>query len=597
MEDKIWRQNLVARYGRSFLQPLAVATVSVVFIGLILIMGLIDVQRIEKILGDFIESRGASLADVVQRLSQENLNAIVHAPKKGTEGTFVPYTIEPFSPEKALIAALGELAKDVDKKWKEDHLSKSELRKYAEEKDLWLIAVLNRHGRTIFQSRPLPADMFTGEAASIPRQETVTLPLLNQLSLVKKLGFVALRRKDGSGTIIIALDRDGLKYWGLKVSVEKAIRELGQGQGFVYIKIMDAKGKVLGSSGTLPENWKLGEMHTAEILSGVKKLESRKVMYLGKQLLDMAVPFSLGGKVVGITRLGIDWGGTEKILEENRRNMFIFMGLVVIITMLSMWFLYQNQNKHLLRIVDIERRLEKAERLSALGKLAAGVAHEIRNPLNAISMASQRLKREFMPADESQVAEFQTMTGVIRDEIRRLNGIIEEFLTFSKSRRLELHDYPVTEVLQKIVNLIQAEAEEKGIAVKTEWSNGNLNIPMDVDKLQQALLNFIKNAMESISGGGDIRIAVEKISKDRVSIRISDNGCGMTTEEVDQIFNPEYTTKEKGLGLGLPLSHEIIRGHDGEIHVISRKNAGTTFEIILPTIHINDRANKEGIQT
>jgi len=103
--------------------------------------------------------------------------------------------------------------------------------------------------------------------------------------------------------------------------------------------------------------------------------------------------------------------------------------------------------------------------------------------------------------------------------------------------------------------------------------------------------------MESISGGGNIRIAAEKISKDRVSIRISDNGCGMTTEEVDQIFNPEYTTKEKGLGLGLPLSHEIIRGHGGEIHVISRKNAGTTFEIILPTIHINDRANKEGIQT
>jgi signal transduction histidine kinase len=596
MDKKIWRQH-PSHYGRSYLQPLAVAVVSVVFIGLILIMGLIDVQRIEKTLGDFIESRGVSLAGVVQRLSQENINAIVHAPKKGTEGTFVPFTIEPFSPEKALIAALGDLAREVDKKRKEDHISENELRKFADEKDLWLIAVLDRQGRTVFQSRVLPAEIFTGDAASIPRQDTVTLPLLNQLNKVKKLGFVALRRKDGSGTIIIALDSDGLKYWGLKVSVEKAIRELGQGQGFVYIKIMDAKGKILGSSGTLPENWKSGEMHTTDILSGTRSLESRKVMYLDKQLLDMAVPFSVSGKIVGIIRLGIDWGGTEKILEENRRNMLIFMGLVVIITMLSMWFLYQNQNKHLLGIVEIERRLEKAERLSALGKLAAGVAHEIRNPLNAISMASQRLRREFMPADENQVVEFQTMTGVIRDEIRRLNGIIEEFLTFSKSRRLELHDYPVTEVLQKIVNLIQAEADDKGIILKTEWSDGTIKIPMDVDKLQQALLNFIKNAMESISGGGIVTIAVDKKYKDRVSLRISDNGCGMTAEEVDQIFNPEYTTKEKGLGLGLPLAHEIIRGHGGEITVLSRKNAGTTFEILLPTIHINDRVNKEGIQT
>ena len=596
MDKKIWRQH-PAHYGRSYLQPLAVAVVSVVFIGLILIMGLIDVQRIEKILGDFIESRGVSLAGVVQRLSQENFNAIVHAPPKGTEGTFVPYAIEPFSPEKALIAALLDLAKEVDKKRKEDHLSENELRKFADEKDLWLIAVLDRQGRTVSQSRLMPAEIFTGEAASIPRQDTVTLPLLNQLNKVKKLGFVALKRKDGSGTIIIALDNDGQKYWGLRVSVEKAVRELGQGQGFVYIKIMDPKGKILGSSGTLPENWKPGEMHTTDILSGTRSLESRKVMYLDKQLLDMAVPFSVSGKIVGIIRLGIDWGGTEKILEENRRNMLIFMGLVVIITMLSMWFLYQNQNRHLLGIVEIERRLEKAERLSALGKLAAGVAHEIRNPLNAISMASQRLKREFMPADERQVAEFQTMTGVIRDEIRRLNGIIEEFLTFSKSRRLELHDYPVTEVLQKIVNLIQAEADAKGIVLKTEWSDGVLKIPMDVDKLQQALLNFIKNAMESISGAGVVTIAADKRYKDRVSIRISDNGCGMTAEEVDQIFNPEYTTKEKGLGLGLALAHEIIRGHGGEINVLSRKNAGTTFEILLPTIRVNDRVNKEGMQT
>jgi signal transduction histidine kinase len=596
-QDKIVWQQGSGRYDRVFMRPFAVAIVSAVFICLILIMGIIDLQRIEKTLSDFIQDRGVGIANVVQRLSQENLSAIVHSPRKGTGGAFEPFVNEPFSPDKALIYALGELGKEVDEKWKADKLSEDELRKFAVEKDLWLIAVLDRKGTTVFQSIPLPADIFTGEAASIPRQEEVSLAILNKLNQLKKVGFVALRRKDGSGTIIIALEREGLKYWGLKVSVERAIRDLGQGQGFVYIQIMDLQGKVLSSSGVIPEKWKPGEMHVAEILSGQRSVESRKVIYQGKNLLDMATPFMLNNNVAGVIRLGIDWGITDRVLEENKRNMFIFMGLVVAVTLLSMWLLYQSQNRHLTGIVEMERRLEKAERLSALGKLAAGVAHEIRNPLNAISMASQRLKREFMPAEEEKVGEFQTMTGVIRDEIRRLNGIIEEFLSFSKSRRLELHDYPITEVLQKIVNLIQTEALEKGIQIKTEWHDGAAVIPMDMDKLQQALLNFIKNAMESITGEGTVTINVERRQKDRVSIRISDTGCGMSKEEVEQIFNPEYTTKEKGLGLGLPLSHEIIRGHGGEIRVFSRQSSGTTFEIMLPTERANDKANKEGSRT
>jgi signal transduction histidine kinase len=262
--------------------------------------------------------------------------------------------------------------------------------------------------------------------------------------------------------------------------------------------------------------------------------------------------------------------------------MIFFMSSVILITLLAMWILYHNQNRHLAGIVEMERQLEKAERLSALGQLAAGVAHEIRNPLNAISMASQRLKREFMPADDDKIKEFQTLAGVIRDEIRRLDGIIEEFLTFSKSRRLELHEYPIAEVLQKIVNVIQEEAKLKGITLETGFKDDHSIIPMDVDKLQQAIFNFVKNAMESLSGEGTVRILVDSSGKDRVIIKISDNGCGMNPEEIERIFNPEYTTKEKGLGLGLPLAHEIIRGHGGEIRVLSRPGSGTTFEILLP---------------
>ena len=577
--EKIVWQDRPSQGSRSFLQPIAVAIVCAVFIGLILIMGIMDLRRLDKTLVGILENRAMGIVGVVQRLAQENLNNLVQASQQKEDRPFVPVAAEAFSPQKLLINALVQLGKEVDNHWKKDRLSEDYLRKFADEKGLLMIAVMNRKGQCVFQSRSLPPKLVPENPST-----KITLELFNQLGRANKIGFIALRRQDGSGTIVIALDPAGLRFWGTKVSVEKAFQELGggQGQGMSYFMIKDTHEKILASAGKLPEKWTPAEMHVSEILSGARSVESRKVMYLEKPILDIAIPVYLNGQVVGVARMGLERESTEKILEENGKNILIFMGLTMLIAFLSLWMLYMNQNRHLAGIISMERKLEKAERLSALGQLAAGVAHEIRNPLNAISMASQRLKRDFIPADESKTKDFQVITGVIRDEIRRLNGIIEEFLTFSRSRRLDLREYPVTEVLQKIVNLLGEEVHEKGITLETHWMDPSPVIPMDMDKLQQALLNFIKNAIESISGTGKVILTVKQEKKGWINIRIVDTGCGMTSEEIEQIFNPEYTTKEKGLGLGLPLSHEIIRGHGGEIRVTSQKDVGTTFEILLP---------------
>jgi len=591
-QNKIIWQHRAPDYGRRFLQPIAVTIVSIVFIGLILIMGIMDIRRSDRSLMGFMESQGLAIIGVVERLAQENLNAQIQAYQKDSGGTFPPPGDEALLPQKSLRAALVDMGREIDNQWKADHLSDEYLRKFAEEKGLWFVAVLDRRGKVVYQSRALHADLIGGDDSSILGRNAITIDLFSRLGKDKKIGFVALRRTDGSGTVIIALDPDGQRYWGIKVSIEKALERLGQGQGLVYIKIMDQRDMILGSLGQAPDKEEQGKMRIDEILAGTRKFESRKIVSHDKKLLEMAAPIYLLGKVAGVARLGLDREGTDEILAENKRNMIFFMSSVILISLLAMWILYHNQNRHLAGIVEMERQLEKAERLSALGQLAAGVAHEIRNPLNAISMASQRLKREFMPADEDKIKEFQTLAGVIRDEIRRLDGIIEEFLTFSKSRRLELHEYPVAEVLQKIVNLIREEATLKGITLETRYKDNPAIIPMDVDKLQQAILNLVKNAMESISGEGTVRILVDSSGKNRVVIKISDNGCGMTSEEVERIFNPEYTTKEKGLGLGLPLAHEIIRGHGGEIRVLSQPGSGTTFDIILPA---GKAAEKNGI--
>ena len=631
----IWKYRF-RQQDQFFLQPIAVAIVCAVFIVLILIMGIMDSQRSNRILVGFMQNQALSIIGVIQRLSQENLSNLVQAFQRDRERSFVPLKDTAFSPQKMLTTALADLGREIDDAWKADQISDNSLQKFAAEKGLWMVAVMNKQGRVVYQSRPLPIDQRV-QRSTVKIKETqqeIAIGLLTQLitqldfhrqsilpgtngrntanvndrdipgELIQALnrlniGFVALKRKDGSGTILIALDRDGLRYWGTKVSIEKALEKLGEGQsqGLVYIVVMDRQGTILDATGRVPEKWREADMHLSEILSGKRTIESRKVIYQGRNLLDMAIPFVLNDKIAGVVRIGLERESMDRILAENRRNMMIFSILIVLIALLAMWLLFHNQNRHLAGIVEMERRLDKAERLSALGQLAAGVAHEIRNPLNAVSMASQRLKRDFVPADEDKAREFQSLAGVIRDEIRRLNGIIEEFLTFSKSRRLEFHDYPVTDVLQKIVNLIREEATAKNIDIRTHWSTDGAVIPMDMDKLQQALLNIIKNAMESIEDKGVIDITVARKTKDKISIKVSDTGCGMTSNEVERIFSPEYTTKEKGLGLGLPLAHEIVRGHSGEILVFSEQGSGTTFEIILPAEKAHDKSFKgEGLK-
>lgn len=589
-ERKIIWQHASPRYNRPFLQPLAVGLVCAVFIGLILTMGVMDLRRSEQTLEGFMQNQGLRIVGVVERLAMENLKTMIQASHTASGSDFRPLSEQVLSPQVFFTQKVVEMAREIDNRWKTEHLSVSYIREYAQEKNLWLVAVLNAWGKVIFMSRSLPDEPVRGKASVMKTGGGEAGDLFARLGRLKKVGFIALQRPDGSGTIVIALDQDSARYWGTRVSVEKAMEKLGegQGQGLVYLTVRDKTGQPLGNAGKLPKELKRDDPLVAKILDGTQRIESRSVLHDEKSILEIIVPLRLDDQIAGIIRLGLERGNTDHILNENRRNIYVFLALIVLITLLSMWLLYHDQNRHLAGIVEMERQLEKAERLSSLGQLAAGVAHEIRNPLNAISMASQRLKREFIPADEQKTKEFGMMTGVIRDEIRRLNGIIEEFLTFSKSRKLELRDCPVQEVLQKIVNLISAEAAAKGIAIRTDWEENPVVIPMDIDKLQQAFLNLVKNAMESISGEGSVTLSVRKREKGWVTIRIADTGCGMTTEEVDRIFNPEYTTKEKGLGLGLPLAHEIIRGHSGEIRVLSRKGEGTTFEILLPVERHNN---------
>jgi two-component system sensor histidine kinase HydH len=228
-----------------------------------------------------------------------------------------------------------------------------------------------------------------------------------------------------------------------------------------------------------------------------------------------------------------------------------------------------------------EEEAKRAERLSTLGNLAAGVAHEIRNPLNAISIAAQRLKNEFVPEKDQQ--EYQNFTQTILKEIKRLDQTINQFLSLAKAQKLNLVPTEICSFLSEVASLMGIEAKEKGIAIEKDIISGNLQIRMDRDEMKKALVNIILNSIQAMSSGGKINLSgMQDSSGKEYVIKVIDNGPGIPEENLSKIFQPYFTTKEKGTGLGLAIAYRIVNDHKGKIEVESEAGKGTTFTIRLP---------------
>ncbi|HYG23914.1 MAG TPA: ATP-binding protein [Verrucomicrobiae bacterium] len=230
--------------------------------------------------------------------------------------------------------------------------------------------------------------------------------------------------------------------------------------------------------------------------------------------------------------------------------------------------------------------IERHEKLASLGVLAAGIAHEIRNPLTAIKVRLFTLKS----SHQAGTSEHEDLE-VIRNEIDRLERIVSEFLQFARPAEPNLEVVSIEKLLRETLQLLESELRRRSVEIRLVPIEGGW-VKADADKIKQVLINLVQNGAESIEHGGIVTLAARTDSrvlggafKPVAIIEVSDNGSGIAPETQKRLFDPFFTTKEEGTGLGLAIAARIVEKHGGVIEYETAPNRGTTFSIILPLAH------------
>ncbi len=230
---------------------------------------------------------------------------------------------------------------------------------------------------------------------------------------------------------------------------------------------------------------------------------------------------------------------------------------------------------------EMENQILQSEKLAVIGRLVAGISHEVRNPLAIINQSAYSLKRKILKLLKDNSAEYLEIIGRIERNVARANDIVERLLNFTKPYYSKVETVNIKEVIEESINLASLQAKRSNVNISKKLKDAY--IKGDKNSLVQLFINLFINAIEAIedSGNVDVKVLVNKKEK-KVIIKVKDNGIGIPSQHLDKIFEPFFTTKEKGTGLGLSVSYRIVESHGGKIYVSSEEGKGTEFTIEFP---------------
>ena len=236
------------------------------------------------------------------------------------------------------------------------------------------------------------------------------------------------------------------------------------------------------------------------------------------------------------------------------------------------------------RARELESQLHQAEKGAVVGRLAAAIAHEIRNPLNYINLTLDHLRSSFAPDDPEKRNTFARLTDQLKTEVARINRHITDFLKYSRPSKLELQDLDIRAEAEDALRLVEGRSTDCGIETKIVQDDPVL-LPVlgDRESLRSVFTNLVINAVEAIDGeGGRVSVGLSNTGENSVKVEVTDTGRGISPEDISKVFEPYFSTKETGTGLGLAIVKKAVDDHGGTISVASREGSGTTFTVILP---------------
>ncbi len=412
---------------------------------------------------------------------------------------------------------------------------------------------------------------------------------------------VAVPAQSFPGVIAVHADAEYLLNFRREIGVEHLVEELGRQSGVAAVALLDRGLTVLASSDAAEVNRREDDGFLREAWQAGTLKGRRLHLPDGREVYEVVKPFTLEDKQTALVRLDLSTEGPVGVARQAQRGILFYSLGLLVVGIGGVVAIFWIQARHVAERRVLEVAMAREQRLVAVGNLAAGVAHEIRNPLNAISIGLQRLRKEFPPAEPEARAEYVGFTEIMQAEVGRLNAIVDRFLALARPSRLTLSEEPLAPVLEELLTLLAPQASSQNIQIATELALDGARVRMNRQQLAHAFMNLLLNAIQAMPDGGTLTLRAAVVPVDRMvalarqgegptlprsvaRVAISDSGPGISPEHLDRIFEPYFTTKEGGTGLGLAVAHKIIQEHEGRIDVEGRVGLGATFVVVLPIV-------------
>ncbi len=390
---------------------------------------------------------------------------------------------------------------------------------------------------------------------------------------------VAVEARSFPGIIAIHANDDYIFNFEKEIGVQRQIQELGHEPETEFVALLDSNFNVVAHT----DPHRIGQQEKEPLVLRAK--DNRQLLSQivessgGKRYLEIVKPVVLDKSNLGFLKIGLAVESMEVAWQNSLRAMVILGIAIVAAGILGMAAIFHNQHEHLQEVRALEIEVLHRERLSTMGNLAAAVAHEVRNPLNAISMGLQRLTMEFQPTDDRD--QYSHLTELMLGEVHRLNSIVEQFLSLAHPLEIKAEDLPLAEVLKELAALEASHAQQSNVQIRVVAAPNLPPLKADPSLLTQVLLNLMLNSLQAMPEGGTLTLEA-KTSKGKFLIAVTDTGTGIAAENQRRIFEPYFTTKTKGTGLGLAICRSIIEAHGGTITAANDSKGGCRFEISLP---------------